>query len=92
MPEEHVLYHLEVSDQDIATLPLPKKGLRFFPNRHSMDATELHPTMFGVSTSPNLNMGTHRLDRLQLDLIVYASLNDGTDAGVSSLEVILEYE
>ena len=92
MPEEHVLYHLEVAEEDKGAIPEPKKRLRFYPNIGSMDQTQFHPSLNCVSLSPNLNMGTHRLDRLQLDMIIYASNVDENDTGLNTFELILEYE
>ena len=94
MPEDHVRYYLNVFEPDVGNVPPPGKRLRFYPNRRQQDQSTFGPRRKAISVSPNLNMGVHRLDRLQLDMILYATniQGGGSDAGLTSFELILEYE
>ena len=91
MEETSTFYHLEKHEDD-ADIPTPPKRLRFYPNRVSFDQVDYDPSHESVVVSPNLNMGTHRLDRLQIDLFVWASRVDEVATGLVSFEIILEYQ
>lgn len=91
MPESHTHYYLEVDEADAATIPLPSKALRFYPNRASQEQTQWESTYQMISVAPNINFGVHRLDRLELDVIVTAKRADLTYTGVVLFECILEY-
>lgn len=92
MPEDHVHYHLEVDPFDADSIPPPPKRLRFYPNRVSCDQTQFDSSYGGVNIAPNINLGVHRLDRSQLEIVVNASTLDTLPTGLVSFECILEYD
>lgn len=89
MSEERVLYSL---NSEGAT-PEPEKSLRFYVNRYSMDQVNFHPTYLAISSKPNLYLGTHRLDSLNLTMKITArSGYDSETVGLWKYSIILEYE
>jgi hypothetical protein len=89
MPENHIMYSL---NSEGATLE-PLRVLRFYVNRTATDGKSVHPNHYAIVSSPNINLGTHRLDSLELTLEITA--RNGIDKSVVNInryEIILEYE
>jgi hypothetical protein len=88
MPEDKMMY----STGSEGVTPLPRNVLRFYPNKRGMEQRLFYNhIMSGIAVSPDLNLGVHRLDQLQLDMFITARDTDGNLAGVTTYEVILEY-
>lgn len=89
MPENHVMYSL---NSDAATRE-PDRALRFYVNRFSMDQRNVEPSHYAITSSPNINLGTHRLDSLQVTLQITARSGiDGSPVPLYKYAIILEYE
>lgn len=92
MSEERIMYSL---NSEGAT-PEPNRALRFYVNKHSMDQRAWEECHLAVTSHPNMNLGTHRLDELKLTLKLKAYNGvAGASAGLIPLykaTVILEYE
>jgi hypothetical protein len=89
MPEDHVMYSLN-SEGNTST---PSRGLRFYVNAFSQDQRNEEPSHYAIVSSPNINMGTHRLDSLDLNLHITARSGfDGTVVPLYKYSIILEYE
>ena len=87
MPEDKTMFFLKSE----GSTPEPKRSLRFYPNKYGMDQRVAISSTICISVSPNLDLGTHRLDQLHLDLFVTAKDQADVSIGVTTYEVILEY-
>jgi len=94
MTENHTFYSL--NSEGTATPP-PNRGLRFYVNNIGMEQQRFESEFKSISTSPNLNLGTHRLDSLELTLVISAVFGSPTAVNaaapfVDGYTLILEYE
>jgi hypothetical protein len=87
MPEDKMMYFKKSE----GSTPLPRSVLRFYPNKRGMEQTQYNHITSCIAVSPDLNLGVHRLDQLQLDMFITAKDKNGNSVGVTTYEVILEY-
>lgn len=88
MEEDSTLYFLK-SGGETST---PNKRLRFYPNGGSQDERVWENSMASINITPNIYFGMKRVDEMFIEMRVYAKMNDDTFTGVTTMEVILEYD
>lgn len=91
MQENKILYSLNSE----GNTKEPSRNLRFYVNKYQIEDLEGNdPVRKSIVVNPNLNLGVHRLDGLELTCIVTAREGDNTSNTTPLLHysVILEYE
>lgn len=90
MPSEKTRFALKQE----GTTPQPNRGLRFYPNRYSMDSYKQsdNPITTACISTPNINLGRHSVEEGYLEMIISAKEVGSQDrVGLTSYELILEY-